>query len=244
MERIGSASSPTPRRCCTPSTTSWADSTSPTCRRCGPRAGCSPTRRGPRIPTRSTSRPVRWASDPRHPSSRPRRDAMSMPTSVHDRPVASSRSSVTPNWTRATSGKRCPTTQPRAWARSCGSSTSTVSPSTGSCPASGSTSGGPSSRRPAGTCSRSSGGRVSPRHTAGPGEPVLRPGSTPCPTSATNPSSASSPQRCASVSSRGRRTRWSPSSRVCRTQTWRPSSPTSVVTTSTPCSPPMPSATP
>ena len=57
------------------------------------------------------------------------------------RAAGSSRCSATPSSTRATSGRRSPTRRPRASATCCGSSTSTASPWTGSCPACGSTSG-------------------------------------------------------------------------------------------------------
>ena len=127
-----------------------------TCRRCGRSAASSRTRAGPRTRTASTSPPARWASAPRRRCSPRPPAAMSTRTSARGRAAGSSRSSATPSWTRATSGRRSPTRPPPAWATCCGSSTSTGSRWTGSCPASGSPSGSSSSARPAGTSSRPS----------------------------------------------------------------------------------------
>ena len=100
---------------------------------CASTAACSPTRRGRRIPTPSTTRRGRWASGPWRRSGARSPTATWPGTSTFPSAGGRSRCSATPSSTRGRCGRPWPTRWCRAWARSCGWSTSTASPWTGSC---------------------------------------------------------------------------------------------------------------
>ena len=121
---------------------------------CGSSAACSPTRRGRRTPTRSTTRRGRSASGRRRRSGGRWRTATWPGTSRCRSAGARSRCSATPSSTRARFGRPSPTRWCRAWARSCGSSTSTASRSTASSRTSRRGAWPTCSRPPAGTWRR------------------------------------------------------------------------------------------
>ena len=162
--------------------------------------GLRATRAGPRIPTRSTTPPARWASAPPRRSGAPWRAAISRPTGWRPRRWAvRSPWWATPSSTRARSGRRSPTPASPSWARCCGWSTSTASRSTAWCRTS--PSGGWASMFEAagGRRSRSSTAPGSKHCSSVPAGRTCARASTRCPTRSTSGCCARSPPSCGSA---------------------------------------------
>ena len=103
---------------------------------CASSAACRAIPAGSRTPFPPTSRPARSGSEPRRRSGARSPTGTSPATSRFPGRAAGRAAWATPSWTREHAGRRSSTPWSHGSARSCGSSTSTASRSTGSFPTS------------------------------------------------------------------------------------------------------------